>query len=100
MSDAKVKFLDTNGDAPVAAGGECMFIFTCPRTNRCGALLIAGRNPEFRREPQGHNGGAPMWDWDGNREAPTFSPSIDCKGCWHGYIRAGRCVDVRGKDEP
>lgn len=40
--------------------------------------------------------------WDGNREAPTFSPSIDCTNggkrpeCWHGYIRAGRVCDTSG----
>jgi hypothetical protein len=31
-----------------------------------------------------------MWQWDGNREAPTLSPSIDCQICgWHGFIVAG-----------
>ena len=34
--------------------------------------------------------------WDGNREEPTFNPSIDCSnggkdpGGWHGYIVKGR----------
>jgi len=32
------------------------------------------------------------WEWDGNREAPTLTPSIlqsglPCK--WHGYLTAG-----------
>jgi hypothetical protein len=35
------------------------------------------------------------WTWDGNEEAPTLSPSVDCRvedgGCgWHGWIRAGK----------
>ena len=34
------------------------------------------------------------WEWDGNEEKPTLSPSIACgmpKGCdWHGYMKAGR----------
>ena len=38
----------------------------------------------------------PAWQWDGNREAPTLTPSIACgmpKGCdWHGYMTAGRLV--------
>lgn len=30
------------------------------------------------------------WLWDGNREAPTISPSINIIGMWHGYIRNGK----------
>lgn len=30
------------------------------------------------------------WQWDGNEEKPTLSPSIHCPGLWHGYLRAGR----------
>lgn len=30
------------------------------------------------------------WAWDGNEQAPTLSPSVWQKGCWHGWIRAGR----------
>jgi hypothetical protein len=31
------------------------------------------------------------WQWDGNEEAPTLSPSINCVGgCgWHGWIQNG-----------
>lgn len=32
------------------------------------------------------------WNFDGNREAPSITPSIDCKatGCgWHGHCTAG-----------
>jgi len=32
------------------------------------------------------------WDWDGNREAPTLSPSVFNTGMpcqWHGWLRAG-----------
>lgn len=36
----------------------------------------------------------PAWLWDGNREAPTLSPSIrtfDNEGDrWHGYLKAGK----------
>ena len=36
----------------------------------------------------------PSWQWDGNEDTPTLTPSIACgmpKGCdWHGYMTAGR----------
>lgn len=104
MSDAKVKFFKDDEDWSVAEPGkEQMFEFTCPHPKgngrKCGFLIIAGKT-EMKRDPQNGNGGVAQWDWDGNRETPTFSPSIDCKGCWHGYIRKGRCVTAQGKDEP
>jgi hypothetical protein len=36
----------------------------------------------------------PMWQWDGNREAPTLNPSIlhHSNPPWHGYLRAGQLV--------
>lgn len=43
-----------------------------------------------------HDGKA-SWNWDGNREAPTLSPSIliwgdgrDKPATWHGYMRSGK----------
>lgn len=43
--------------------------------------------------------GHPVWQWDGNREAPTLSPSIgvlDGKGGfrWHGWLRGGKLVNT------
>lgn len=100
MTDALVKF-DAGHDEPNGLGNEKTFSFQCPMYDRrCGDLLIAGRNPGIKRDGQGKNGGAPMWEWDGNLTAPTFHPSIDCKGCWHGYIIKGRCVSVQKQDEP
>ena len=36
------------------------------------------------------------WQWDGNREAPTITPSVNCeKICgWHGFIEAGKFRDA------
>jgi hypothetical protein len=34
------------------------------------------------------------WQWDGNREAPTLSPSVNVVGRWHGYLRAGKLETV------
>jgi hypothetical protein len=43
--------------------------------------------------------GHPVWQWDGNREAPTLSPSILTKSGdhterWHGFLRAGKLETV------
>lgn len=102
MSDAKVKFYDDVSADAVPAATATTFSFQCPthRNRRCGELHIAGRNPNLKRDPQGQNGGIAMWDFDGNETAPTFTPSVNCKGCWHGHITNGRCVDVHHKDEP
>lgn len=40
--------------------------------------------------------GDPCWQWDGNRENPTITPSILMRGMgeWHGYMTAGKLVSV------
>lgn len=55
-------------------------IYVCPcGCGRAGFLGFRGRsNPE-----------RPSWIWDGNREAPTLSPSVHHVGHWHGYLRGG-----------
>jgi hypothetical protein len=99
MSDAKVKF-ETLEFESAEPGQEQRFDFNCPlHDRRCGPIVIAGRTT-LKRDPQGKNDGIAQWDWDGNRERPTFSPSINCGGCWHGYIRNGRCVSAGDVDEP
>lgn len=35
------------------------------------------------------NGSGAIWTWDGNAEAPTFSPSVHIRGRCHYFIRAG-----------
>ena len=106
MSNAQVHFHSVDEHRhwardrqPVAPGQEQAFSFACPKhERRCGDLIITGRT--VLRRGNRADGGVPMWDWDGNTVAPTFTPSVDCVGCWHGFIRAGRCVDTSGKDEP
>lgn len=106
---AEVSFHTLNYDLltteEIRAGTKpCRFSFKCPRhaTNRCEGLLLVGAdlgNGQYARRVPGQNKPA-MWDWDGNIEAPTLSPSIDCRtktdtgapaaGCgWHGYIKKG-----------
>lgn len=48
--------------------------------------------------------GPGAWEWDGNRESPTLTPSIlvnivwgeeeELIELWHGYLTAGRFVSV------
>lgn len=111
MSAADVQFLTVEGKPCPVGSPPQRFTFRCVVRNRgrhpaldraeCGKLLIAGTT-DIKRDGQGKNGGRPQWDWDGDRAAPTFSPSINCEAhCgWHGYIRRGRCVDTHGGDEP
>src|SRR4030088_2816151 len=65
------------------------FRYGCPRGR--GECMV----PIF---PRAYSYGA-TWRWDGNRDAPTLTPSINClaekdgqklAGCgWHGWVRAG-----------
>lgn len=54
------------------------FHFICP----CGCGGVGG----VQVKPAG-------WTWDGNRDAPTVSPSVYFNrgepGEWHGYLRVG-----------
>ena len=111
MSAANVEFLTVEGEPCPEERNPARFTFRCVNDNKgrdqrlpiikCAMLLIAGAT-DIKRDPQGANDGRPQWDWDGNRECPTFSPSINCeRACgWHGYIRDGRCVSAQGIDEP
>lgn len=38
--------------------------------------------------------GSPCWRWDGNRDAPTLTPSIHLINEWHGYMTNGELRSV------
>lgn len=44
--------------------------------------------------------GKPHWQWNGNKDAPTLSPSIlvhpnpGWSDGWHGYLRDGKLIDA------
>jgi hypothetical protein len=63
-----------------APHGQRRFVFVCP--GRCKALTFIAIRPVVDGSPQ-------SWEWDGNAEAPTLSPSIHHVGCWHGWLRHG-----------
>lgn len=100
MSDAHVTFGQLDSlHAPT--GQEQTFSFACPRRRqgRCEGLIIRGRT-DLKHDPQGQNGGIAQWSWDGNRDRPTFAPSINCGTCgWHGFVEGGRCVNQAKQDE-
>lgn len=60
--------------------------------------LLVPPGGDMPSPPRGHT----FWHWDGNREAPTLTPSIGChpsanasaapgsKYSWHGHLTAGR----------
>ena len=108
MSEARVQFLAVDG-TPCADGEKpARFTFRCVRRPRetCARLLIAESAVSaphgVKRDGQNQNGGRAQWDWDGNRQRPTFHPSVNCESAcgWHGYVRAGRCLNTNGIDEP
>lgn len=65
--------------------------YQCPRGNGECSVPLAPQTTS-----KGHT-----WHWDGNREAPTLTPSINClaedlqthekyAGCgWHGFLQQG-----------
>lgn len=59
-------------------------VFACP--DGCGDVTaVPVSSPDRASEA------ATSWTWDGNREAPTLTPSINrLDGCrWHGFLKAG-----------
>lgn len=63
-----------------------MLFFECP-----GCKMLHGVNI--------HRPNIPAWGWDGNTEAPTFSPSILVTGTWgmdrverrcHSFVKNGK----------
>lgn len=58
-----------------------IFTYVCPCG--CGAVTFV----EIATNPVGH-----VWKWNGNKEKPTLSPSLQqhsaCR--WHGFVRRGQ----------
>lgn len=57
------------------------WLYACPcGCGASGAVRVqAGQKPAT----------SPSWEWDGNWEAPTLSPSVHHVGHWHGWLRNG-----------
>lgn len=63
--------------------------FICPRRRYCGVMI---RHGEFQET------GVKRWGFNGDREKPTLTPSINCQGpsgCgWHGFIINGEMTNA------
>lgn len=75
---------DTSSSLPVD-GITAHIVFVCPGSKRCGVFV--GPAHIGRKSPDD----LVVWQWDGNLEKPTLTPSINCVGgCGaHFFITAG-----------
>lgn len=62
------------------ASGQRLFWFKCP--GACKSIVPIALRPVV-------NGAQQSWEWDGNDQAPTLTPSINHVGCWHGWLTGG-----------
>lgn len=76
------QFLDEFGKATEIPRAVVAMRFYCLKNSSdyCGQIRI-------RRE--GFPSDTPSWAWDGNLDAPTLTPSINCLDCWHGWLKNG-----------
>lgn len=94
MTDAKVSFEKMDYSPCPPGDRPDRFSFECPNgKGRCAGLLLR-EALECQGIEVGDGKRPASWRWDGDRDRPTLSPSINCIGCWHGYIRAGKIVNA------
>jgi hypothetical protein len=71
--------------------GPGLLVFTCPGCGYDHPFHVAPQ----RREPRADGSPAPLWDWNGSMDKPTFSPSllvfgmVPEKRC-HSFVRDGK----------
>ena len=82
-ADREVRDQIQRGDFEIItdATGQRWFWFKCP--GPCGSVAPIALRPVTTAD------GHPSWEFDGNEDAPTLSPSINHVGCWHGWLRSG-----------
>lgn len=75
-------------------GSSGHILFVCPNGHRCSVLV----GPTFVQRPS--KDALCVWGWNGDKDRPTLTPSINCRnvdddgkpagGCgWHGFITDG-----------
>lgn len=71
--------------------GEGLLVFFCPGCQYDHPFYVAPQ----RSEPRADGSPAPLWEWNGSMEVPTFNPSllvfgmIPEKRC-HSFVRDGK----------
>lgn len=67
------------------------FVWSPWPPSRILAVCPCGCGDMFGAAVKAETGGGPVWQWDGNAEAPTLTPSLRrLDGCkWHGFLTAG-----------
>lgn len=92
--------LDVDEGTPVAGAFEFYvisdtgdtprgMIYVCPcGCGRLGALPFSPKTEDDIKH------GRHMWAWDGNKDAPTLTPSVHHVGHWHGFLQNGYWVQA------
>lgn len=87
--DGRFVYLTRDGqelpeDAPHSAVGEMEFF--CKRSGRmCGGIAIRQKTlPDIPLR---------TWTLAGTKDKPTLTSSVNCEGCWHGWITNGVMMD-------
>lgn len=66
-------------------------------TMESGQLAMWHKLPDgncglIRLRPTVSGDAHPSWEWDGNHDKPTLTPSVHAPGRWHGWFTSGRMV--------
>ena len=91
---------------PVPSGGRIKRLVDLPEIGdfcwdlRRGRRMLIVRTPS--REPEGMVTNWPIaipmpggqWEWDGNADKPTITPSLGLSHTWHGWVRDGMLVEA------
>jgi hypothetical protein len=70
--------------AKADSDGQRWMWFVLPGKGGCGCIRLRPLRPS--------HAGEPSWEWDGNEDKPTLTPSVNCVDIWHGFFTAGRMV--------
>ena len=108
MTKTKIEFLTLDMHPCPLDRQPDRFGFECPMRpgEMCSGMLLVGADMgDGRKLGRGESGQRPaMWNWNGDRNNPSFTPSVNClaerngeklAGCgWHGYITNGEAKSV------
>jgi len=76
-NDVSIRWIFNRDQTAIVAASVC---HKTTQGECCGYIALRGHpNPE----------GVDTWEFDGNYELPTLSPSVLCKCGFHGFIRGG-----------